>query len=102
MQILEMRMNGDPQSKLNSSFAEAQKIIEDYSATGIIRVKRDGTAADVEFVTCKTVVGEWFENGEWHSTKLAAIHHEKRYLYCSCKGGRLCLIRGNFRPKTVS
>ena len=41
----------DPQSRLNISFEEAQKVIEDYSGTGIIGVKRDGTAADVEFIT---------------------------------------------------
>ena len=54
----------DPQSRLNISFEEAQKVIEDYSGTGITRVKRDGTAADVEFITCKTTLGEYFENGK--------------------------------------
>ena len=68
----------DPQSRLNISFEEAQKVIEDYSGTGIIRVKRDGTAADVEFITCKTTLGEYFENGKWYETKRAAIHHGKK------------------------
>lgn len=63
---------------LNISFEEAQKVIEDYSGTGIIRVKRDGTAADVEFITCKTTLGEYFENGKWYKTKRAAIHHGKK------------------------
>ena len=68
----------DPQSRLNISFEEAQKVIEDYSGTGIIRVKKDGTAADVEFITCKTTLGEYFENGKWYETKRAAIHHGKK------------------------
>lgn len=68
----------DPQSRLNISFEEAQKVIEDYSGTGIIRVKRDSTAADVEFITCKTTLGEYFENGKWYETKRAAIHHGKK------------------------
>ena len=68
----------DPQSRLKISFEEAQKMIADYSGTGIIKVKRDGTASDVEFVTCETPVGEYFEGGKWHETRRAAIHHGKK------------------------
>lgn len=68
----------DPQSRLKISFEEAQKMIADYSGTGIIKVKRDSTASDVEFVTCETPVGEYFESGKWHETRRAAIHHGKK------------------------
>ena len=77
-----------PQSKLTISQEEAQKIIENKAGTGIIKVRRDGTAMNIEQITCKSTIGEYWQKGAWKKTNKAAIHYGKR-------GAHLVPIKGN-------
>jgi hypothetical protein len=77
-----------PQSKLTISQEEAQKIIENKAGTGIIKVRRDGTAMNIEQITCESTIGEYWQKGDWKKTNKAAIHYGKR-------GAHLVPIKGN-------
>lgn len=75
------------QSVLTISKEESQKIIESKSGTGILKVRRDGTPTNIEWITCDHVVGEYMDKGIWIKTNKAAIHHGKR-------GSHLVPIKG--------
>ncbi len=78
----------NPQSVLTISKEEAQKIIIQQSGTGIIKPRRDGSATDVEQITCNRIIGYYYQNGMRVSTNKAAIHHGR-------KGSHLVPIKGN-------
>lgn len=78
----------NPQSVLTISKEEAQEIIIRQSGTGIIKVRRDGTAMDVEQITCDRIIGYYYQEGKQISTNKAAIHHGRR-------GSHLVPIKGN-------
>lgn len=67
-----------PQGRLSITFDEAQKIIENKSGTGIIKVRRDGTPTDVEWITCEKIIGSYNHHGKWYSTNKAMIMHGKK------------------------
>lgn len=77
-----------PQSVLLISKEEAEKIVQNQSGTGIIRVRRDGTAMNIEQISCNKVIGRYWNKGEWHDTNKAAIHYGKH-------GAHLVPIKGN-------
>ena len=77
-----------PQSALTISKDEAQQIILDQSGTGIIKPRRDGTATNVEQITCNKIIGYYYDKGAKHETNKAAIHH-------GAKGSHLVPIKGN-------
>lgn len=77
-----------PQAILLISKEEAQKIIYNQSGTGIIKVRRDGTPSNVEWITCDKVIGMFFNGKEYIPTNKVAIHHGR-------KGSHLVPIRGN-------
>ena len=58
------------------------------TGTGIIKVRRDGSAMNVEQITCDRIIGEFYDKGKWVKTNKAAIHHRK-------KGSHLVPIKGN-------
>lgn len=89
-QYMESRINKglNAQSKLNISRDEASKIIEKYSGTGIIKVRRDGTPLNIEQITVDRVIGSYMQHGEWVETKKAAIHYSR-------KGAHIVPIKGN-------
>ena len=66
------------QSHLTISFREAQRIIENQSGTGKIRVRKDGNPTNVEFITCDRTIGKYLNKGTWVETNKAAIHHGKK------------------------
>lgn len=78
----------NPQSRLIISKEEAQGIIENQSGTGIIRVRKDGSASNIEQITCDKIIGKYCQKGKWFPTRKAAIHHGK-------KGSHLVPIKGS-------
>lgn len=76
------------QSKLSVSRDEVAKIIEKYSGTGIIKVRKDGTPLNIEQITVDKVIGSYMQHGEWVETKKAAIHYSRR-------GTHVVPIKGN-------
>lgn len=78
----------NPQSVLTISKEETQEIIIQQSGTGIIKPRRDGSATDVEQITCNRIIGYYYQNGVQVSTNKAAIHHGR-------KGSHLVPIKGN-------
>ena len=78
----------NPPSALTISKEEAQEIILQKSGTGIIKPRRDGSATDVEQITCNKVIGYYYQKGEKVETTKAAIHHGKN-------GSHLVPIKGN-------
>ena len=77
-----------PQSVLTISKKEAQSIILNQSGTGIIKPRRDGTATDIERITCSEEIGYYFNRGKKFYTNKAAIHHGRR-------GSHIVPIKGN-------
>ncbi|MBR2257641.1 MAG: hypothetical protein IJ899_10005 [Blautia sp.] len=77
-----------PQSVLTISKEEAQDIIYKQSGTGIIKPRRDGTATNIEKITCDKIIGFYFDKGKECYTNKAAIHH-------GTKGSHLVPIKGN-------
>lgn len=77
-----------PQSVLTITKEEAQEIIYNQSGTGIIKPKRDGTATNIERITCDRIIGYYYDKGEKYVTNKAAIHH-------GSKGSHLVPIKGN-------
>lgn len=76
------------QSRLTISYEEAQKIIEEKSGTGIIKVRKDGTPTNVEWITCDKVIGQYCHHGQFYETKKAMIIHGK-------KGSHIVPHKGN-------
>lgn len=67
-----------PQSKLLLSEDEAQNFIKLMSGKGIPKTNRKGEALQVEYVSGKNVIGQYFKDEKWNDTKRAAIHYGKR------------------------
>lgn len=69
-----------PQSILDISEEEAKNIIERYYASGVVEVKlgKDGNTRIVEYTTTDTIVGRYFDNGEYHNTHRIQIHYSKK------------------------
>ncbi len=65
----------NPQSILTISFGEAQKIINKYSGTGIIKRNKNGEIIKTERITCDKIIGKCCSNGVWYETNKAQIHH---------------------------
>lgn len=78
----------NPQSVLTISKEEAQDIIIKQSGTGIIKPRRDGTATDIEQITCDRIIGYYYQKGDKIPTNKAAIHHGR-------KGSHIIPIKGN-------
>lgn len=78
----------NPQSVLTISMEEAQKIIYNQSGTGIIKVRNDGSATNIEQITCDKVIGYYYDKHIKYPTNKAAIHH-------GSKGSHLVPIKGN-------
>lgn len=76
------------QSALTISMDEAQKIIYKQSGTGIIKVRKDGSAMNIEQITCNKIIGYYFDKEKPYPTKKAAIHY-------GSKGAHLIPIKGN-------
>ena len=66
------------QSILSITKEEAQEIINKKSGTGIIRVRKDGTPMDLEWITCEKIIGKYYDKGGFHDTNKAIIFHGKR------------------------
>ena len=64
-----------PPSILTISKEEAQRIINEQSGTGIIKVRNDGSPTNIEMITCDKEIGRYYSHGEWHKTNKATIHH---------------------------
>ncbi len=77
-----------PQSCLTITKEEAQNIIVKQSGTGLIKPKRDGTATDIERITCDKAIGYYYNKGKKIPTNKVAIHHGRR-------GSHLVPIKGN-------
>ena len=76
-----------PQSKLSISKDEAQRIINNQSGTGIIRVNNAGEPTNVEYITCEKNIGYYYNGEEYVPTRKAAIHHGR-------KGSHIVPIKG--------
>ena len=66
-----------PQSQITISEKTVDEIIRSKHGTGVTRITKKGTVANVEFVNWKGVVGKYYKNGEWHDTTRLAIHYGK-------------------------
>ena len=77
-----------PQSVLTISKDEAQDIIIKQSGTGLIKPRKDGTATDIERITCDRAIGYYYNKGNKIPTNKVAIHHGR-------KGSHLVPIKGN-------
>ncbi len=66
------------QSILTITKEEAQNIINTQSGTGIIKVRKDGTPTDLEWITCDKVIGKYYNKGQFHDTNKAIIYHGKK------------------------
>lgn len=78
---------GNPQSIITVSAKTVQNIIVNKAGTGIIKVDRKGNARPQEQITCDTVIGKYYCNGNYIDTKKAVIHYSK-------KGAHIVPIRG--------
>lgn len=68
-----------PQSIITVSEEEAQNILYQLHGTGTPRVRRDGSVANVEFVSADRIVGKWYiRDGQWKQTRRVALHYGKR------------------------
>lgn len=77
-----------PQGRLSITWSDAQAIINTKSGTGIIKTRRDGTPTDIEKVTCDTIIGQYYQQGQWYDTNKAIITH-------GGKGSHIYPIKGN-------
>ena len=64
-----------PQSVLTISKDDTQRIIKEKSGTGIIRTRKDGSAMNIEDITCDEVIGAYWFRGQYVETNKAAIHY---------------------------
>lgn len=65
------------QGVLSITKEEAQEIIYKQSGTGIIKVRKDGSPTNIEWITCDRIIGEYCQKGVFYPTNKAAIHHGK-------------------------
>lgn len=77
-----------PQSRLLITYDETQRIIENYSGTGIIKTRKNGEPLNIEMISCDQVIGEYYQHGQWYSTNRARIDYGKN-------GAHLIPIKGN-------
>lgn len=81
-QYLESRLEKGktPQSVLTVGIKEAQKIVDQYSCTGVVQFTKSGanTEKAVEYVTTDKVVGKFYMSDAYHETKRVAIYYAKR------------------------
>lgn len=69
---------GNPQSIISISKEDAQKIIENKSGTGIIKVDAKGNARPQEQITCDNIIGQYYYDGKYVDTNKAVIHYGKK------------------------
>ncbi len=72
------KTRGIEPSRLTISYEQAQTLIELYSGTGIPRVGAGKKVTNVEYVSSRYVIGEWFDGGKWIPTHRFSIHHKGR------------------------
>lgn len=77
-----------PQGRLVISYEDAQEIIEKRSGTGIIKVRKDNTPLNIEWINCERIIGQYYDKGQWHDTTKCAIHHGKM-------GSHIVPMKGN-------
>ena len=75
-----LKQGKTPQSILTVSTKDAQKIVEQYSCTGVVEFSKSGTNAEkaVEYVTTDKVIGKFYMDDSYQETKRVAIYYAKR------------------------
>lgn len=71
------KTRGIEPSRLTVSYEQAQALIELYSGTGIPKEGTKKKVTNVEFISSRYVIGEWFDGEKWIPTHRFSIHHGK-------------------------
>lgn len=66
---------GNPQSILTISENTAQRIINEYAGSGVVKTTKTGKPTNVECITCSSSIGYYYGGWKFHPANKAAIHY---------------------------